>query len=265
MIVVKKYFPLFSTRSKNAGRETVPRWPEFCYIRRAMQKLNAYLTALILLLCAGAAGDVCQAQPRPSGTPMFFEVVDGDTIYVDVIQESRILSRGRRRAKVDWRQYYKLVYNFNKVYPYAIAGRSMMAQVDSTIEADVTRKSQRAAYINDVERELFRLFEKDIRNMTISQGMVLLRLVDRECGMCGYDIIKTYESGFAANFWQMVARIFSHNLKTRYDPNGEDWQIEELVYIWDSGQWDNFYMSIFGELPKKTVVRSSTLNSSVKK
>ena len=64
----------------------------------------------------------------------------------------------------DWRRYYRLVYNFNKVYPYALVGRDMMRQVDSTIAADVTKRSQRTRYINDVERELFRLFEKDIRS-----------------------------------------------------------------------------------------------------
>lgn len=195
---------------------------------------------------------------------MYYEIVNGDTIYVDVIKEARII-RNRRGGKYDWKKYYKLVYNFNKVYPYALVGRQLMAQVDSTIEADVTKKSEKNAYINSVERELLRLFEKDIRNMTISQGMVLLRLIDRECGMSGFQIIKTYENGFAANFWQLVARVFSHNLKTRYNPKGDDWQIEELVYIWDSGQWDNFYFSIFGNLPPKVTIPATSLSSVVKK
>lgn len=229
-----------------------------------MKRLVTAISAILLMLLPS---DILHSQmPAPlRGTPMYYEVVNGDTVYVDVIQESRITSRGKRGAKVDWRKYYRLVYNFNKVYPYALAGRKMMAQVDSTIAADVTKKSQRTAYINDVEKELFRLFEKDIRNMTISQGMVLLRLVDRECGMSGYEIIKTYESGFAANFWQLVARIFSHNLKTRYNPKGDDWQIEELVYIRESGQWNSFYRSIFGEDPPTVVIETTTLNSEVKK
>jgi hypothetical protein len=145
-------------------------------------------------------------------------------------------------------------------------GRKMMAQVDSTIAADVTKRSERNRYINDVEKELFRLFEKDIRNMTISQGLVLMRLVDRECGMSAFSIIKTYENGFAANFWQLVARIFSQNLKTRYDPSkGEDARIEELCKIWDSGQWDSFYFSIFMEPPRKTVIQRETLDSEVQR
>ena len=101
--------------------------------------------------------------------------------------------------------------------------------------------------------------------MTISQGLVLMRLVDRECGMSAFNIIKTYESGFAANFWQLVAKVFSQDLKTRYDPAGNDAKIEELCHIWDSGQWDSFYYSIFMERPSKTVIKTDRLSTEVRK
>ena len=210
---------------------------------------------------------VRQARRPVRGTPMYFERdANGHTVFLEPLAPVWIFPRGRRMRDGDWRKYYKLVYNFNKVYPYALVGRKMMAQVDSTIAADVSRRAERTRYVNDVEKELFRLFEKDIRNMTISQGLVLMRLVDRECGMSAFSIIKTYESGFAANFWQLVARLFSQNLKTRYDPSkGEDAKIEELCKIWDSGQWDAFYFSIFMERPRKTVIQRDSLESEVRK
>jgi len=206
-----------------------------------------------------------QAKRKVTGTPMCFEVINGDTVYYEQLDPVWIFPKGKGMKGADWRKQYKLVYNFNKVYPYALVGRKLMAQVDSTLEADVSKRSQRNQYVKDVERELLRLFEKDIRNMTISQGMVLLRLVDRECGLSGYEIIKTYESGFAAAFWQLVAKLFSHNLKTKYDPTGKDKSIEDLVRIWESGRWDNFYFSIFWEYPVKTEIKVERLNSSVKK
>ena len=210
---------------------------------------------------------VRRARRPVRGTPMYFELDEqGDTVFMETLDPVWIFPRGRRMRDGDWRRYYKLVYNFNKVYPYALVGRKMMAQVDSTIAADVTRRSERNRYINDVEKELFRLFEKDIRNTTINQGLILMRLVDRECGMSAFEIIKTYENGFAANFWQLVARIFSQNLKSRYDPTkGEDAKIEELCKIWDSGQWDAFYYSIFMERPRRTVIQRETLDSEVQR
>lgn len=220
---------------------------------------------LILLAILSCVPGFSQARRKVTGVPMYYEVIDGDTTFMDVLDPVWIFPKGRRMKSGDWRQYYKTVYNFNKVYPYALVGRKMMAQVDSVIAADVTKKPQRNQYINDVEKELFRLFEKDIRNMTIAQGLVLMRLVDRECGMSAFQIIKSYENGFAANFWQLVAKLFSQNLKTRYDPDGEDKKLEELVKIWDSGQWDNFYYSIFMDFPKKTVIKQEELSSEVRK
>ena len=221
------------------------------------------LIPLILITCCMPSS--AQRVRKVTGTPMYYEVINGDTTFIDQLDPVWIFPKGRKMKAGDWRQYYKTVYNFNKVYPYALVGRKMMAQVDSVIAADATKKSQRNQYINDVEKELFRLFEKDIRNMTVSQGLVLMRLVDRECGMSAFQIIKSYENGFAANFWQLVAKLFSQDLKTRYDPKGKDVKLEELVQIWDSGQWDNFYYSIFMEAPRKTVIKKEELSSEVRK
>lgn len=196
---------------------------------------------------------------------MYYEVDErGDTVYLDVLDPVWCVARGNGLDSRDWRRWYKMVYNFNKVYPYALVGRKLMAQVDSTMAVDVTKRSQRNQYINDVEKELLRLFEKDIRQMSVNQGVLLMRLVDRECGMSAYEIIKTYESGFAAGFWQLVARLFSQDLKSRYDPKGKDARTEELIAIWDKGEWNSFYFSIFMEYPPRTVIKSEHLNSVVK-
>lgn len=236
------------------------------------------MVILLTILCP----IIAKAQEFPVGAPQYLDdppqykkitghvmairiEANGDTMFLDTIDPIWIFPKGHKAGKDDWRKYYKLVYNFNKVYPYALVGRKMMAQVDSTIASGNIRKSERNVYVKDVERELLRLFEKDIRKMTITQGMVLLRLVDRECGMSGYDIIKTYESGFVAGFWQLVAKIFSQDLKTRYDPKDKDAKIEQLVKIWDSGNWNRFYYSVFFEYPVKTEIKTDRLSSDVKR
>ena len=228
-----------------------------------MKRIVIIISAALALACPSLKA---QNTPTPMGFPMFYEVLaPGDTTFVDELDPAWCIGRGKKMGRNDWRKYYKMVYNFNKVYPYALVGRKMMAQVDEALEKDVTKRSQRNAYVHDVEKELFRLFEKDLKSMTVNQGMVLMRLVDRECGMSPYEIIKTYKSGFAANFWQLVAKLFSNDLKVRYDPKGKDARLEELVGIWDSGEWENFYFSIFFDYPKKTVIKQDHPDSVVKK
>jgi len=226
------------------------------------------LIILSLLTCLSLFAQEGKDRPKRvrkvTGYPMYYEVFDGDTVFFDSIDPVWCFPRGRKMKNGDWRKEYKLIYNFNKVYPYALVGRKMMHQVDSTIAADVSKKNQRNAYTRDVMFELFRIFEKDVRNMTVTQGMVLMRLVDRECGMSCYEIIKEYRSGFSANFWQLVAKLFGTNLKKKYDPKGEDKKIEQLVGIWESGAWDMFYYSVFFDYPKKTVIKADELKSTVK-
>ena len=214
-----------------------------------------------LMLCLGAQG---QKKKNKDGVPMLYIVENGDTVFVDSIDPIWVMPRGTKMSKGDWRRQYKLIYNFNKVYPYALAGSKMMAQVDSVIAADATKRSQRNAYTRDVMFELFEIFGKDIKNMTISQGVLLMRLVDRECGIPPYEIIKEYRSTFSAKFWQMIAKLFGQNLKRRYDPEGADARTEQLVNKWNSGEWDEFYYSVFFEYPRKTVIKREHLNSTVK-
>lgn len=189
-----------------------------------------------------------------------------DVEYVDMIEPSSITAdRKRKRVRgphgTNWRKYYRLVYNFNAVYPYALVGRSMIAQVDSTIEAGGLEKRERKKYLHKVELELLRLFEDDIWHMTISQGLVLTRLIDRECGISPYEIITDYSSKTAADFWNLVGKLFRQDLKASYDPDGIDRETEELVKIWDRGEFDDLYFSIFGKDPPKVKLPATRLNS----
>ena len=235
---------------------------------RTRTRILAAIGAALLIFTALAtsAGAQSVGARVPKGYPMYFEVHDGDTTFFDSLDPIWVFPRGRGFKKNgDWRKEYRLVYNFNKIYPYALVGRSLMAQVDSTIAADATKRSQRTQYINQVEKELLQLFTADIKHMTTSQGVLLMRLVDRECGMSAFEIIKEYESGFAANFWQLIAKLFAQDLKARYDPTGKDAKIEELVKVWDDGNWDQFYYSVFWEMPQKTVIKATRLKSEIQK
>ena len=168
-----------------------------------------------------------------------------DTIYYDTITASKVYSRLPKQKGKEWRQYYRLVHNFSKAYPYALVAKKLVVEADSTIAADRLKGAKREKYISTVQKELFEVFEGQMRQLTVSQGALIMKLVDREVGKSSYNIIKGYKSGITAGFWQGIAKIFGSDLKKPYDPEGEDKEVEELVKIWEDGDFNALYFSLF--------------------
>ena len=102
-----------------------------------------------------------------------------------------------------------------------------------------------------MQKELFRVFEEPLRNMTVSQGALLMKLIDREVGKTSFKIIRDYKNGIAAGFWQGIAKMFGSDLKKPYDPDGDDKHTEELVKLWEAGEFDLLYFAIFMKEPPR--------------
>jgi hypothetical protein len=223
---------------------------------------------LILLLLIGSAGELCHGQSskkknasKVGATAVWGEkssssentlnyIIEGrDTIYIDHLNPSKVYSRLPRQKGREWRKYYRLVHNFSKAYPYAMVARKLVQEADSTIAADNLKRVKREQYVARVQKELFDVFEKQMRSMTVSQGALLMKLIDREVGKSSYDIIKDYKNGMAAGFWQGIAKVFGTDLRKPYDPEGEDALTEELVKIWEAGDFQAFYFAIFWQDP----------------
>lgn len=215
-----------------------------------MKRTLTYITASASIILASLlfCGE-CRAQEKNKGEMMEYIIEGKDTIYIDNIRASKVYSRVPRMKGREWRKYYRLVHNFSKTYPYAIVARKLVAEADSTIAADKLKRVKRDRYINQVQKELFSVFESQMRSLTVSQGALLMKLIDREVGKSSYSIIKDYKNGMAAGFWQGIAKIFGSDLKKPYDPEGEDKATEELVELWESGDFPAFYWSLFWKDP----------------
>ena len=193
----------------------------------------------------------CRAQSvAPQEKEVLRYIVDGkDTVFVDEIRASKVYSRVPRQKGREWRKYYRLVHNFSKAYPYALVAKKLVVEADSIIAADKLKGAKKEKYITKVQTELFEVFEGQMRKLTVSQGALIMKLVDREVGKSSYSIIKGYKSGATAAFWQGIARIFGSDLKKPYDPEGEDKAVEELVQIWEDGDFPALYWSLFWKDP----------------
>ena len=199
---------------------------------------------LLFLFCSKAAAQI-------HSEILHYKVINGDTLFVERITPSRCYSRLPRQKGKEWRKYYRLVHNFAKTYPYALASKKIMISVDSTLIADGLKRGKRDKYITQVQKELFAVFEDPLRSMTVSQGALLMKLINREIGKTSFRIIKDYKNGIAAGFWQGIAKLFGSDLKKPYDPTGADKNTEELVKLWEAGEFDLLYFAIFMKDPPR--------------
>jgi hypothetical protein len=100
---------------------------------------------------------------------------------------------------------------------------------------ETASRRDRRVYIRKAEDELMKIYGPQIKNMSISEGRILIKLIDRETHATSYDLIDNVKGSVPAFFWQGVARIFGNNLKSHYDPNGEDRQIEQIIHYIEAG------------------------------
>ncbi len=162
-------------------------------------------------------------------------VVDGDTILVTSLEEVYILPRRKFSSKHQMRKYRRLVRNVKKVYPYSQIAKVKFEEVESDLEKIHTERG-RKKYMNEVEQELKDEFEGKLKKLTISQGRILIKLIDRELDQTSYDLIKDLKGNFSAFFWQAFARVFGNNLKSTFDAEGEDQLLDEIIVMIENGQ-----------------------------
>ena len=152
-------------------------------------------------------------------------VYEGDTLEAKVLAGVYVFSYNNMSAKAKWTRLRNAVY---VTYPYA----KRAALILNDVNAHIVGKTDQAFisnYINSREKELKKEFADPIMNLSVYQGKILMKLINRETGNNCYNILKEFKGGFSARFWQTVAFLFGSNLKQPYDPKGEDADIESIV------------------------------------
>ena len=161
-------------------------------------------------------------------------IVDRDTLAHIPLNNIYIIGFKDGTSEREKRRKTKLVKNILKVYPYARTAAELLEKYDKML-VGLPEKEQKAL-MKQAEKNLRKQYINDIERMTCTQGVLLLKLVDRETGKTTYYIVDELRGSFQAFFYQSIARLFKYNLKDNYDPNGKDKEIEHIVRLIEEGQ-----------------------------
>ena len=201
-------------------------------------KRYGYLIAGLLLLCC--ASGFAQA---PATSDIRLTVPDGyvrggldgkDTIPLVRLPHVYVFPELKFRNEKERQKYNKLVRDVKRTLPYAKLIYETLIETYEYIETLPDEKTKKA-HLKRMEKELFNEYKPELKKMTLSQGKLLIRLVDRECNQTSYELAKAFLGGFRAGFWNIFAGMFGASLKSEYDPQGKDAMTERVVLLVECG------------------------------
>lgn len=198
--------------------------------------MNFYRLFILLIVMITSAS----AQAQVSSVPVKMPVLGkNDTIRVAgtndngemipwiALREVEIFGLRTFKSAADQAAFNRLRYNVMKVMPYALFAKRRYEQLERDLAVTADKKLQKKL-VRQCDKEIKEMFNREIKELTITQGQILTKLIDRELGRTTYDIIKETKGGVTAFLYQSVARVVGHNLKSTYSPE-EDRDIESII------------------------------------
>ena len=192
-----------------------------------------FIIASILLLFCGVV--ISQNVSMKRGYTLPAVVVDGDTMAVVKLSKVSIFPPLKFQSHEQYLAYRRLVRDVKKVYPFAIIAKNTMIEIQLAFDT-LPKNRHQNKYVKQKQEELMALYKEQLKSFSIRQGQILIKLVDREIETSSYHLIKELRGGVQATMWQGVARLFGENLKSEYDPKGEDLMIERIVMMLEQGR-----------------------------
>jgi hypothetical protein len=213
------------------------------YIIRSVSALIFLISVNAFAQFAGTPSDALamKGKAKADNTPVQNTIsliafpYKGETLPLVTLKDFSVTAARTFKNDRDRLAYFKLKRDVRKAYPYAVLASVKLKEYDAILTN--IPESQRAPYLKKTEAELKTQFESDLKNLTMSQGRILIRLINRETGMTTYKVIRDYRGGFSAFMWQSLGLLWGNNLRWTYDPSkGEDKVIEEIIQQIQDGE-----------------------------
>lgn len=193
--------------------------------------MKIYAFILFFLLAGFSQLD---AQERDTSEIMMGVVQGEDTIIHKNIKEVVVIPPREFKNRRMERRYWRYAAKVKKVYPLALKAKELLNEYEP-IYNSLEDKRDKRRLMKTLEKQLLAEHKEDLKKWTISDGRLLLKLINRETERTPYNLIREFRGEFSAFFWQGVAKIFRNDLKAGYDPSGKDEWLEEIVTLIELG------------------------------
>ncbi|MDL2208558.1 DUF4294 domain-containing protein [Parabacteroides sp. OttesenSCG-928-O15] len=199
-----------------------------------MMKSGRGILLLLFVICCFS---VKAQQPITNILPEGYQraTLEGnDTIAVVPLRTVVVYPEIKFKNEKEKQAYTKLVRDVKKTLPFAKLVYDILIETYEYMETLPDEKSKQE-HLEKMEKELFKQYKPELKKMTLTQGKLLIRLIDRECNQSSYNMVRAFLGSFRAGFWNFFAGMFGASLKTDYDPQGKDAMTERVVVLVENG------------------------------
>lgn len=196
-----------------------------------MKKISLILIFILSVLCAQAQS---LTESHPAFKTFHWAVIDNDTVLVIGLRTFYVYPPEKFKNKKAEQYYWRTVRDVKKTLPYAKLIYSILIETYEYMETLPDDKA-REEHMKVMEKEIFQQYKPVLKKFTLSQGKMLIKLINRECNQSSYALIKAFLGTFRANFWQLFGKMFGASLKTDWDPEGKDQTIERICVLVEQG------------------------------
>jgi len=188
--------------------------------------------SILLFLCVFSAETAARNTPKLS-VPAYAADKE-DSLKVLVMNDIYVYPPQTYKKFSEDVKYQKMVRDVKKTLPYA---KMIYATLIETYEYVMTMPNEedRRKHLTRMENDLFEEYKPQLKKMSLSQGKLLIKLIDRECNQTSYDLVKAFLGPFRAGFWNVFAGMFGASLKSSWDPTGSDADTERIVEMVEMG------------------------------
>lgn len=141
-------------------------------------------------------------------------ILNGDTTIMHTLDSVTVKSTRSFASKEAEALYYRYRRNAVKVYPYAVEAIRIFREMEE-VTKDLKRRD-RKRYIKKLQDDLEREFEEPLKNLSKNQGMILVKMIERERQRSMYDMVSELRGGFTAFYWNSFSYFYGYRLKREY-------------------------------------------------
>ena len=198
-----------------------------------MKRGWSILFLFLFLMVPSLQAQIFQEE-HPAYKHFYRVVIDNDTVALIGLHTFYVFPPEKFKNKKEEKCYWKTVRDVKKTLPYAKLIYNIFIETYEYMET-LPDDEAREQHMKRMEKEVFQQYKPVLKKFTLSQGKMLIKLINRECNQSSYELIKAFLGSFRANFWKFCGKMFGASLKTDWQPEGKDKTIERICILVEQG------------------------------